>query len=251
MPDLLAHEIVGDGDPIVLLHGITASRTHWRPVVERLSVDHRCVNVDLLGHGATPAGSGYDVLTQAGAVGELIDGLGLDRPLLVGHSYGGFIATVCGATHPLRGVVNVDQELDTGAFKQRIAPFEPRLRSDDAGVFETAFDEFVATLRPDLVPEERRSLAAMRADQEIVLGVWETVFDTPTAELAAMIEPALDAYPIPYLAIFGDRISDAERRLLQRIPDVVIEEWEGLGHFVQLADPARTAERIAAFAASC
>ena len=88
----------------------------------------------------------------------------------------------------------------------------------------------------------------MRPDREVVLAVWETVFDSPAADLVAMVEPALAAYAVPYLAIFGSTISAEERRLQELVPDVQIEEWDGLGHFVMLADPGRTADRIDRFA---
>lgn len=232
------------GAPLVFLHGIAMSRAAWRPVVDELADRHRCVNVDLAGHGASPHTGAYDVFSQAGAIQELIDDLGLDRPVLVGHSYGAFTATLAGATAPVRGVVNVDQELDTAAFQRIVAPFESRLRGDDFG---SAFAEFTETLRADLVPEDRRSLAAMTPDSEVVLGVWTTVFDTPPEDLNAMVEPVLSTYPVPYLAIFGSSISREERRLVELVPDVEIEQWEGLGHFVHLVDPERTAARIAGF----
>lgn len=240
----LAFDDTGRGVPLVFLHGIAMQRSAWGPVVDLLADRYRCVNVDLAGHGESPRTGAYDVFSQAGAVGELVSDLGIERPVLVGHSYGAFTATLAGATTPVRGVVNVDQELDTAAFKQTVAPFESRLRGDD---FESAFGEFTETLRADLVPDQRRTLATMAPDREVVLGVWTTVFDTSAEDLNAMVEPVLSTYPVPYLAIFGSEISADERRLVELVPDVEIEQWEGLGHFVHLVDPQRTAERIARF----
>lgn len=245
MADDLAYDDVGSGAPIVFLHGITCERSNWEPVVDVLRDRYRCINVDLAGHGESPRTGNYDVFSQAESVGGFIAALDLDTPVLVGHSYGAFIATLCGTTEPVRGVVNVDQEMDTAAFMATVAPFESRLRGDD---FPAAFDEFTATLRPDLVPVERRSLIRMKPDQDVVLSVWATVFDSDPADLVAMVEPALAGFPVPYLAIFGTTISDEERRLIELVPDVEIEEWAGMGHFVQLADPVRTAERIDRFA---
>ncbi len=52
----------------------------------------------------------------------------------------------------------------------------------------------------------------------------------------------------PYLGLFGAELSDRERPLQALIPNGEIEVWDGLGHFVQLVDPQRTANRIAEFA---
>lgn len=241
----LAHDDTGSGPAVVFLHGITSDRSSWRPVVDLLADRFRCVNVDLAGHGGSARTGAYDAFSQAESVGAFLAELGLDRPLLVGHSYGAFIATLVGASGAVRGVVNVDQELDTAAFKERVAPYEAGLRGD---AFESAFIDFATTLRADLVPAERRDLAALSPDREVVLGVWGTVFDAPAADLVAMVEPALSSYPVPYLAVYGNPISAEERRLVELIPDVEVEEWPGLGHFVMLVDPGRTADRIAGFA---
>lgn len=242
----LAYEESGSGMPLVFLHGISSRRESWRPVARRLADRFHCVNVDLAGHGESPRDGAYDVFSQSMAVATLINDLGLESPVLVGHSYGAFVATLTAASAPVRGVVNIDQELDTGAFKTKIAPFEARLRGGD---FAAAFDEFTATLGGGLVAAENQDLTAMPPDEEVVLGVWNTIFDTPAADLNALVEPVLAAFPVPYLAIFGGAISAEERRLLGLIPSVEIEEWEGMGHFLHLVDPARAAERIAAFAA--
>jgi pimeloyl-ACP methyl ester carboxylesterase len=234
------------GDPVVFLHGITANRFHWEPVVELLADRYRCVNVDLLGHGESPRGSGSALFGQVTAVGRLLDDLRLESPVLVGHSYGGFVATVVATTRPLRGVVNVDQPFDMTAFREVLGPLEARLRSD---AFAAAWEEFVAWERIDLVPPERQALTKDNIEprQDVVLEVWSAVLDTPPEELTAQVEALLPSMAAPYLGIYGGDLSAAERRLQDLIPDGAVEVWDGLGHFVQLVDPERTAARIAAF----
>ncbi|MGK2929567.1 MAG: alpha/beta fold hydrolase [Acidimicrobiales bacterium] len=73
MDGALAHDDRGSGPMLVFLHGITANRAHWGPVVERLTDRFRCVNVDLLGHGASPPGESTDLLGQIEAVASVLD----------------------------------------------------------------------------------------------------------------------------------------------------------------------------------
>lgn len=234
------------GDTVVFLHGITANRSHWAPVVDRLADRFRCVNVDLLGHGDSPRGSGSALFGQVGAVGRLLDDLDLGAPLLVGHSYGGFVATVLATARPMRGVVNVDQPFDMTAFREVLGPLEARLRGDD---FAGAWDEFVAWEGIDLVPAERQALTRdnIRPRQELVLEVWSAVLDSAPEELIAQVEAVLPSVAAPYLGIYGRELSATERRLQSLVPDSTVEVWDGMGHFVQLVDPDRTAARIAAF----
>lgn len=246
MSEQLAYTESGTGQPLVFLHGITANRAHWQPVVERLQDRYRCVNVDLLGHGASPTGSDTALFSQVGALRSLLDDLGLDEPVLVGHSYGGFVATAVGASGPVRGVVNVDQPFDMTPFREVLGPLEERLRGAD---FKAAWDEFVAWEGIDLVPAELQALARDNIEprQQTVLEIWSTVLDTPPEELIAQVEALLPAVTSPYLGIFGAALSAVEARLQALIPDSTVEVWDGLGHFVQLVEPERTADRIAAF----
>ena len=249
MGEQLAHDDVGAGDPIVFLHGITANRHHWGPVVERLRGSHRCINVDLLGHGDSPDGPTVDLFAQVGALLQLLESLDLRRPVLVGHSYGGFIATFAATAGTVRGVVNVDQTFDTGAFRTLIEPLADELRSDR---FATTFERFLATQRPDLVPAPHQELlhANMRPRQEVVMDVWGAVLDAPAEELADQVEAVLPSVAAPYLGLFGAPLSAEEQRLQSLIPQGEVEIWDGSGHFLHLVDPDRMAARIAAFLAT-
>jgi hypothetical protein len=103
MTDLARYE-TGSGDPLVFLHGIGCSRHHWDPVAERLADRYRCLNVDLVGHGDSPRSGPADLSGQVLAITGLLDELELEKPVLVGHSFGGAIATLtpapvhCGAS---------------------------------------------------------------------------------------------------------------------------------------------------------
>lgn len=249
MSEQLAHDEVGTGDPIVFLHGITANRHHWDPVVERLEGAQRCINVDLLGHGDSPSGLAVDLFAQVEALLELLEALDLRAPVIVGHSYGGFIATFAATARTVGGVVNVDQTFDTGAFRAAIQPLADGLRGDD---FAATFDRFLTSQRPDLVPAARQELLHInvRPRQEVVLGVWGAVLDAPAEELAGQVEAVLPAVTAPYLGLFGAPLSPEEQRLQSLIPQGEVEVWDGSGHFLHLVDPDRMAARIAAFVAT-
>jgi pimeloyl-ACP methyl ester carboxylesterase len=95
----LAFDRFGKGEPMVLLHGQGFSRRSWDPVVDALSDHHDVIAVDLPGHGDSPRqpdGRGSAPRDLAVAVTELLDELGLDRPHVVGHSSGGWVALELG-----------------------------------------------------------------------------------------------------------------------------------------------------------
>lgn len=82
----------GSGQPTLLVHGSGHNAAAWDAVVPRLRSDHRVVAVDLRGHGHSTAESvTADQYWRDLAV--VVTALGWERPLLVGHSTGGFAVT--------------------------------------------------------------------------------------------------------------------------------------------------------------
>ena len=82
------------GRPILFLHGATASRLVWDPQMSStLANDFRLVAVDLRGHGESekPEGGYGDSRLWADDVRSVLETLKLDRPVLVGHSYGALV----------------------------------------------------------------------------------------------------------------------------------------------------------------
>ena len=79
----------GDGDPpIILIHGFTCNLSNWKEQLSGLSDSHRCVAVDLPGHGASAAPREATIEALAEAVNQTLDELGLTEVVLVGHSMG-------------------------------------------------------------------------------------------------------------------------------------------------------------------
>ena len=86
---------------IVLLHGVTDSGLCWPRVVKALSPEYDLVLPDARGHGDSdkPA-TGYAPQDHAADVAGLIRSLGLDRPVLIGHSMGAGVSATVAALYP-------------------------------------------------------------------------------------------------------------------------------------------------------
>src|SRR3954468_8041732 len=106
--DLHGHKVVyrmiGDGPPVVLIHGMVNSSRHWRGVAERLADRYTVIAPDLVGHGdsATPRGD-YSLGAHATVIRDLLSALGIERATVVGHLLGGGVAMVFFWQCPERG----------------------------------------------------------------------------------------------------------------------------------------------------
>ncbi|MFD2489165.1 alpha/beta fold hydrolase [Amycolatopsis jiangsuensis] len=79
----------------MLIHGSASSTRSWDSLVPILAGSHRVIRIDLLGHGrsAKPADRSYALPDQAGRAGVVLDRLGVEHAVVVGHSSGGAVAT--------------------------------------------------------------------------------------------------------------------------------------------------------------
>lgn len=94
----IAFHVAESGDPgapaVLLLHGFPEGSMTWGPVMERLQGSHLFAP-DLRGYpGTSRPAKGYDVFTLTDDIRALIEALGLERPLLVGHDWGGELAWI-------------------------------------------------------------------------------------------------------------------------------------------------------------
>src|SRR6266487_4082351 len=81
---------------ILLLHGITSSALSWVRVGPALADRYRVYALDMRGHGDSikPARGSYSLRHTADDALAFIEALGLERPVLIGHSWGGATAIV-------------------------------------------------------------------------------------------------------------------------------------------------------------
>lgn len=247
----LSHETSGSGPVVVLVHGITESRETWRPLIAPLSATNTVVAVDLRGHGMSPTGDAYDPLTLATDVRETLLATGLpdtDSALMIGHSLGGVVVSAYGALFPCRGIINVDQPLRLSAFKEGLAQLEPMLKGDTAS-FDTAISLLFASMMGALPADEAARVNSLRrATQDVVLGIWGTVFDSSPAELDAQVDALVGGITVSYHALHGVDPGTAYCDwLLDSIPTAVLSVWEDLGHYPHLVEQETFLELVKEF----
>ena len=94
----------GSGDPVLLLHGLGATKASFLPTVAALAGDFRVYAIDLPGFGdsAMPVGAPYDAAFFARAAVAVLDALEIERAHVIGNSMGGRIALELGFEHPDR-----------------------------------------------------------------------------------------------------------------------------------------------------
>lgn len=263
--------IAGDegAEPLVLLHGLGATKASWLTAIPALARRHRVIAIDLPGFGASskPIAT-YDARFFAGHVVGVLDTLGYETALVAGNSMGGKIAMEMAMSHPER-VSSIACLCPATAFSYQPALWLARLIRPEVGLlfgrlprgrmrrdlqrlfadpnsiddawYEAAIDDFLRTWK-----SPRARLAFSSALRHLYL-------EQPNGE--AGFWTRLAKMGCPALYIYGERdvliTPRFGRKVSKVLPGAKVVVWPDCGHAPQLELPERTAaEMIGFFAAS-
>jgi pimeloyl-ACP methyl ester carboxylesterase len=186
----------GSGRPVVYLNGSYADQRHWRPVIAELGTDWRHITYDERARGRSKRSADYTFEACLRDVDAVLKATNVERPLLVGWSYGGALAVYWADRNQDRvaGVVSVDGAIPYGLTgedgHERIRKLFHRMR----WLFPIA---------------SRLGLAArMTADQHAEVNI-------EINELSAAIAPVLDrlSCPVRYVLATGGNLGSSEEEM--------------------------------------
>lgn len=235
---------VATNPPLVLLHGGAAHAHWWDHIAPVLAQDYRVVAPDLRGHGdsswAVPPA--YEIADYVADLQGVIAALELERPVLLGHSLGGFVALAYATAHAetLRALIVVDIRAHL-----RSSRFMRLLRAMPAPVYKNEAD---LLRRFRLLPAEtqaspelfqaiaRHSVAATRDGRLRLKSDRAALTRTPRD-----LRGQLSGVTCPCLFIRGQDSTNLSARALAEIiagcPDARGEEITGASHHVFLDKP--------------
>ena len=100
----------GEGEPLIILHGLYGSGKNWSGHARWLAEHYRVISPDLRNHGRSPHADRMDYPAMAGDVLALMDRADCEQALVMGHSMGGKVAMTLALSQPARvsGLVVVD-----------------------------------------------------------------------------------------------------------------------------------------------
>ena len=98
------YNLLGEGPPLVLLHGLGSCTLDWFPVTPGLAPDYRLILVDLRGHGKSSRTleGGYSIERMSEDVVGVLDEVGVEGAHVMGLSLGGCVALQLAVSHPRR-----------------------------------------------------------------------------------------------------------------------------------------------------
>jgi pimeloyl-ACP methyl ester carboxylesterase len=233
---------------VVFLHCWGGSSRTWDRVRAALPPGYRTVAIDQRGWGSSDQpNSGYSVADLADDTAGVIEALGLQRYILVGHSMGGKTAQFLASRRP-QGLVGLVLVAPAPPSPLNL-PEETRVNMGGPNVAEvvTTAIKHVLTFKP-ISREDAESLVA---DAVRASPVARTAWPRQTS--LEDITSAVGHINAPTLVISGDQdkvdtVEALKRELLPRIPGAVLQVLPGVGHLSPLEAPQEIARQLDSFA---
>ncbi len=247
----LYYDVIGEGDPLVLVHGGWGDHNTWRLVADEFARSYQVVTYDHRGHSQSDDSTRADVIrAHEEDLGALIEKLGIAPAHVVGNSIGGSIAlrlagrrpemfgSICAHEPPSLDVLSGDRETEALAEDQvtKLAVVEQRLAAGDMEGGARLFFETIA-LGPgawEQLPEQSRRtyvtnaptfLAEMRDPEQLRLDL-----------------EGLARFPHPTLLTDGDsstpEFAAVVARLARLMPRAERRTVVGAGHVPHVTQPA-------------
>jgi pimeloyl-ACP methyl ester carboxylesterase len=245
----------GQGKNILCIHGLSANCRFWDVVASALAPRHRVLAMDLRGRGLSDKPpSGYSIENHCRDIKALLDGLGLDQAVLMGHSLGAVISLSFAAQHPeqVSRMILVDGggELTAEQRAKVFAGIKPSL--DRLGQIFPSFEAYLETMKkaPFLHPWSQAMETYFRYEVEQVEGGLRS--RTQLAHIQEEVSNLMkrDAAPLypkiqcPVLILRATRGMLAEddlllpeevvERMIREIPDARRVDLAGTNHFTIL-----------------
>jgi len=262
----LAYIDEGQGDAILLIHGLGSNAKGWQRNIPELSAQHRVIAVDLPGYGRSDKGYfEYSLPFYAQVLTEFLSELGIAEATWAGHSMGGQIAMIAALDYPAR-VQNLVLISPAGfeAFTDGEGDWLRKAVSPDF-VKDTPIRNIAINLKSnfydapqaaDFMITDRIQVRGAKDFDHYCYAVAENVgamLDDPVLDrLADITQPTLVLFGqndelIPNRYLHGGHTADIAAQGASRLPQAKLVLLPECGHFVQFEKPEQTNTEILQF----
>ncbi len=249
---LLHYKELGEGKPLVILHGLFGTSDNWQTHAKKLGEYYRVILVDQRNHGHSPWSEDFTYEHLADDLERLIIHLGIDQFTLIGHSMGGKTAMYYSQKHPTRLEKMVIVDIGIKQYPMHHNEIIKGIKSLDLTTIssrsaaEQAMIPFVDSygvrqfLLKNLYWVEKGKLA------------WRMNVDVLEREMEEILAPISNIEVwTPTLFLRGamsNYILDEDWDAIEEIfPDATLETIENAGHWVHSEQPDEFIEKVLGF----
>src|SRR5688500_8852363 len=244
----------GQGPPIIILHGLFGMLDNWRTIARALEQHYTCILVDLRNHGKSPHAGEMNYHVMAEDILELMNELGHNSTIVMGHSMGGKVAMQFSLLYPHK--VNKLIVIDIAPKKypahhehvidaiQSIDPATLEERSSAEKSFRQYLQDDEATIQFLLKNLARKPKGGFewKANMPVLIENYEALMEE-IGEGAFFNKPTLFVRGEQ-----SDSVRDEDRDQIQKLfPEAQLITIPGAGHWVHADQPGALIDALLAF----
>lgn len=258
----MAYADLGDGEPILFIHGLASYAPAWKYNINELSKSYRCIAVDLMGYGKSSKGKyNADLSFHAQFLFELMEQLDIASFHIAGHSMGGQIALKMAIKHPEKvkslmlmapAGIETFSEQEKEIFKNSTTAESIAQVSDEQYRINLSLNFYEMDERAEFMYSDRMKIKSdgqfMDYCHVVATGVMGMLNEPVFEQLGEIKQPTLICYgqedrliPNTYL----HKNSNTEligKTAEEEIPNSQLEMIPQAGHFVHFDQPNRVNE---------
>jgi esterase len=245
----LHYQSIGDGQPLILLHGLFGSSDNWGTIAKHFSQTHQVICVDLRNHGKSPHHHSQSYAEMASDLLELCDALHLDTIHLLGHSLGGKVAMQFATQYPERMNMLIVVDMAMRSYTDEHTHLMDAMMSVDLDSMQTRSDVDKALSHP---------ISNMMIRQFLLMNLvktgnglrWRINLPALKANYFNMIQSVQAQYHHPSLFIYGERSDYINNSDISHIQTYFTQaKFTSLptGHWVHAEAPAAFIKAVSTF----
>lgn len=250
----LNYKVFGEGDPVLILHGMFGTLDNWQTIAKKLAEDFMVFIIDLRNHGRSPHSEDFDYTIMANDIREFMENNWIYEAYVVGHSMGGKVAMQLASENPdlVKKLAVVDiapkvyvgnhQTIFEALFSLDLDQLQSRKEADQ--LLQEKIDSYgvrqfilknLSINKETQKYEWKMNLPVIHAAYQTILGKGNlsTPFDNPTL----FIKGATSKYILP------EELEDYKIYF----PNATLKTIEKAGHWVHAEQPKAFLEVLADF----
>lgn len=251
----LFHRHFGQGQPLIILHGVFGISDNWVTLGKRLAEKFSVYIPDLRNHGQSPHSPTFNYMAMADDLLEFIEDHNLTNPMIIGHSMGGKVAMTFALEHPEMVNKLVVVDISPRKYPGRNVHFDMISAMMSVNFEAVSTREEVEQLLLQSIPDKRIRLFVMKNLYRKTRHSLDWRLNLPS--ISANMDYVFDGiessakYTGPTLFIKGgnsDYIKDEDTALIHKnFPEASVQTIAGASHWVHADAPAELCRLFSMF----
>ena len=253
----LHHASLGQGKPVIIIHGLLGSSRNWSSFAKKLSGQYQVITLDLRNHGNSSHADSMTYAEMASDILQVMEEFGLDRASLIGHSMGGKVAMTFALQHRSMVEQLVIMDIAPVSYKNELLPLLDAMTG--LPLKDVTSRKHADTLLAPRIPDDALRLFLLQnLTQDADQYRWRINLQAIRKSLIDIdgfpAPVSVKSHPVKALFLGGEDSGFLKPHhypiVKKYFPKAQIHIIEGAGHWLHIDRPDKVLERVQSFLGS-